>query len=109
MQYKNFNNIDSEFNEFIFSNKKNIFHTSLHANLYKLKIITLKEKSESIYIQKIMGYNNINKDKLFYNIEVPDLYTELIVIQKDANIVYLSSLLKTLNIKNLLKFACSDV
>jgi hypothetical protein len=104
MQYKSFNNIDNEFNDFIFSNKKNTFHTFLHSNLYKLKIVTLKEKLESVYVQKIIGYNETNKSKLFYNIEVPDLYTELIVIQKneiDGNTIYLASPLKTINFKQL--------
>jgi Mg2+ and Co2+ transporter CorA len=101
MEYKDFNDIDMEFNEFIFSNKKHMFHKLLHSNLYKLKIITLKEKSESVYIQKIIGYN---KDKLFYNIEVPDLYTELIVIQKNEKnklTLYTSSIEKNINFKKL--------
>ena len=102
MQYKNFNNIDNEFNEFIFSNKKHTLHSLLHSHLYKLKIITFKIKSESVYIQKIDGYNKLVNSKLFYNIDVPDLYTELIVIQinnKNEKTIYTSS--STINIKNI--------
>jgi len=109
MLIKNYNDIDTEFNEFIFSNKKNTLHNSLNSNLYKLKIITLKEKLEDVYIQKINGYNKKNQDKLFYNIDVPDLYTELIVIQinnQNKTTIYTSS---SINFKNIFIHYLEDI